>query len=125
MDTIDKDMQAQLEKIAGKGIPGGGILAPLVSLPRSALLAYLSLFAGLGMAGGAGLGALSSYIKTKNPKLIALSRKKDFYDKKIREIDNENWLNEVMSAKKKLETSKLSDEERSALEDKYMKLINQ
>jgi hypothetical protein len=29
-----------------------------------------------------------------------------------------------MSARKKLESSRLSDEERTALEDKYMNLIN-
>lgn len=123
MDTIDSKIQSQFEKIAGKG-GKMSILGPLTALPKDLLMTYLTAAAALGMAGGAGLGAISSYVKGKNPKLTALSRKKDFYDKKVREIDNENWLNDVMAAKKKLETARLTDEERTALEDQYMKLIN-
>lgn len=99
-------------------------MIPFLSIPKDALMMYLTAAAALGAAGGAGLGAASSYIKAKNPKLTALDRKKDFYDRKVSEMENENWLNDVMTAKKKLETSKLSDDERTALEDKYIALLN-
>lgn len=100
------------------------VLGPLSTFPKDVVTSYLTLAALLGIAGGAGLGVTASYIKSKNPKLTALDRKKKFYDSKVKEMANENWLNDVMSARKKLESSKLSDEERTALEDKYMNLIN-
>lgn len=120
-NKIDQD--AQLEKLAGK-IGIGKILGPLSAVPKDVLMMYLTTAAALGLAGGAGIGTVSSYIKSKNPKLTSLSRKKDFYDRKVREMENENWLNDVMSTKKKLETARLTDDERTDLENKYLKLIN-
>ena len=120
--TIEQYINEQMEKIAGKG--GGAILGPLAALPKNALMTYLTFAAAAGLIGGAGLGLSSSYIKNKNPKLVSLARKKEFYDKKVSEMENENWLNDIMSLKKKLETARLSDEERTELEAKYKKLID-
>lgn len=120
-NKTEQDMQ--LEKLAAK-IGAGKILGPLSVIPKDVLMMYLTTAAALGLAGGAGIGTVSSYIKSKNPKLTSLSRKKEFYDRKVREMENENWLNDVMAAKKKLETARLSDDERTDLEDKYLKLIN-
>ena len=121
--AIDTKTKAQaLEKMA-KGGPSKFLL-PFSMLTKDSLMTYLTLAGALGAAGGAGLGVASSYIKNKDPKLLALSRKKEFYDRKVDELDNENWLNDIMDAKKKLESSRLSEEERSALEDKYIKLLN-
>ena len=105
-------------------MPFSKILGPLSVFPKDIITRYLTLAALLGVAGGAGLGVTASYVKSKNPKLTALERKKKFYDSKVKEMANENWLNDVMAARKKLESSKLSDEERTALEDKYINLIN-
>jgi hypothetical protein len=114
-DTVDLEKQAaRLSKL----------ILPLSTLSKESLMAYLTLAAGIGAAGGAGLGAAASYVKSKDPKLIALSRKKEFYDKKIEEMENENWLNDIMDAKRKLDSSRLTDEERSDLEKKYVKLLN-
>ena len=120
--TRDQVYREFMKQAAGSS--GKFSLLPFLSIPKDALMMYLTAAAALGVAGGAGLGAASSYIKSKNPKLTALDRKKDFYDRKFDEMENENWLNDVMTAKKKLETSKLSDEERTALEDNYIKLLN-
>lgn len=121
--AIDTKTKAQaLEKMAKGG--SGKFLLPFSLLTKDSLMTYLTLAGALGAAGGAGLGVASSYIKNKDPKLLALSRKKEFYDRKVDELDNENWLNDIMDAKKKLESSRLSEEERSALEDKYIKLLN-
>ena len=121
MDTNAK--KQALEKMA-KGNGSSKWLMPLSFLSKDSLMTYLTLAGALGAAGGAGLGVASSYIKSKDPKLLALSRKKDFYDRKVDELENENWLNDIMAAKKKLESSRLTDEERAALEDKYVKLLN-
>lgn len=115
------DNKAKMSKSAARA---GLWLSPLTLLSKDNLTAYLATVAALGAAGGAGVGAAASYIKSKNPKIVALDRKKEFYDKKIREMENENWLNDIMTAKKKLESSKLSDEERAELEKKYIKLLN-
>ena len=108
---------------AGSRGSGSGLFAPLMLLPKSLAMAYLTTAAAIGAAGGIGLGAASSYVKSKDPKLTALARKKKYYDGKLKEMENENWLNDVMTARKKLETSKLTDEERAALEEKYIKLL--
>lgn len=100
------------------------ILGPLTAVPKDTLMSYLAAVAAIGAAAGTGIGAASSYMKSKNPKLVALDRKKKFYDSKVDEMANENWLNDVLDARKKLESSKLSDEERTALEDKYIKLLD-
>jgi hypothetical protein len=100
------------------------LLGPISTVPKDLITSYLTLAALLGVAGGAGLGVTASYVKSKNPKLTALDRKKKFYDSKVREMANENWLNDVMATRRKLESSKLSDEERTTLEDKYIDLIN-
>lgn len=123
MDTITRDQiyDRFIKQAAGNSKFS---IIPFLGLPKDALMTYLTAAVALGAAGGAGLGAASSYIKSKNPKIMALNRKKDFYDRKVDEMENEDWLNEVMTAKKKLETSKLSDDERTALEDKYIKLLN-
>jgi len=121
MDTNTK--KEALEKLAKEGSVSK-FLVPFSMLSKDSLLTYLTLAGALGAAGGAGLGIASSYVKGKDPKLLALSRKKEFYDRKVDELDNENWLNDVMDIRKKLESSKLSDEERTALEDKYVKLLN-
>lgn len=105
-------------------IPFMKVLGPISTLPKDVVTSYLTLATLLGLAGGAGIGVTASYVKSKNHKLTALDRKKKFYDSKVKEMANENWLNDVMSARKKLESSRLSDEERTALEDKYMNLIN-
>jgi len=112
-----------------KSAQRGGSRFPLLAIPasvlnRESLMTYLTAAAALGAAGGAGIGAAVSHIKSKNPKIVALDRKKEFYDKKVDEMANDNWLNEVMATRKKLESSKLSDEERTALEDKYIKLLD-
>ena len=112
-----------LEKIA-KSSGAKSWLLPLHMLSKDTLMTYLTLAGALGAAGGAGIGVASSYIKSKDPKLLTLARKKEFYDRKVDELENENWLNDIMAAKKKLESSRLSDEERTALEDKYIKLLN-
>ena len=119
--TIEQYLKNYMEKDAAKG---AGVIGPLAALPKNVLTLYLTTAAALGLIGGAGIGLSSSYIKNKNPKLVELSRKKDFYEKRLREMENENWLNDVMAAKKKLETSKLSDSERAALESKYKKLLD-
>lgn len=122
MDTTTKKIDAvELEKQAA-GLKK--LMIPLSALSRESLMAYLTLAAGIGAAGGAGLGAAASYVKSKDPKLVALSRKKEFYDKKVEEMENENWLNDIMDAKRKLDSSRLTDEERSDLEKKYIKLLN-
>lgn len=122
--AIDTNSKRQaLEKMA-KGPGVGKLLSPLSFLSKDSLMAYLTFAGALGAAGGAGLGVASSYVKSKDPKLLALSRKKEFYDRKVDELNNENWLNDVMDIKKKLESAKLTDEERSALEDKYIKLLD-
>ena len=121
MDTINKEANEKLEKQA---VGLKKLLLPLSTLSKESLMAYLTLAAGIGAAGGAGLGAASSYVKSKDPKLLALSRKKEFYDKKIEEMENENWLNDIMDAKRKLDSSRLTDEERSDLEKKYVALLN-
>ena len=122
--VIDTNTRKEaLEKMAKKG-SGSRFLLPFGLLNKDSLMTYLTLAGALGAAGGAGLGVASSYVKNKDPKLLALSRKKEFYDRKVDELENENWLNDVMDIRKKLESSKLSDEERIALEDKYVKLLN-
>ena len=121
IDTNTK--KAALEKMA-KNNSISKLLLPFGMLNRDALMTYLTIAGALGAAGGAGLGVASSYVKNKDPKLLALSRKKEFYDRKVDELENENWLNDVMDIRKKLESSKLSDEDRTALEDKYVKLLN-
>lgn len=85
----------------------------------------LSLALGLGVLGGAALGLGSSAVKARNPEYIALKRRKKFYDSKIDEMRNEEWLSNIMSLRRKLETGKLSDEERDKLESEYIKLINE
>jgi hypothetical protein len=121
MATITKD---QIDDFMKKTAAGKKLLGPFLALPKDVLMMYLTGAAALGLAGGAGAGIASSYIKSRNPKLTALSRKKDFYDKKVEEMDNENWLNDLMAAKKKLETSRLTDDERTALEQKYMEMLD-
>lgn len=124
MDTTTRDQiyDKFVKQAAGK--KGALSIFPFMTLPKDALMTYLTAAVALGAAGGAGLGAASSYIKSKNPKILALNRKKDYYDRKVDEMENENWLNDVMTAKKKLETSKLSDDERAALEKEYIKLLD-
>ena len=100
------------------------LLGPLAALPKETLMTYLTAVAAVGAAGGATLGAVSSHVKSKNPKIVALNRKKEFYDRKVDEMTNENWLNDVMTLRKKLESSKLSDDERTALEKEYIKLLD-
>jgi len=94
------------------------------AIPNDALKSYLAIAAALGALGGAGAGVVSSYVKAKNPEALSLDRQKKFYDRKISEMENENWLNDLISAKKKLENSKMSPEDRKALEKKYIDLIN-
>lgn len=109
-----------LEKEAAKSLK-----LPLLGFASSDLgKGYLALAASLGLIGGAGLGAFSSYVNAKNPELTALDRQKKFYDKKISDMENENWLNDVLTLKKKLETNRLSDDERKDIEKQYLKLIN-
>ena len=107
-----------------KKTAGPASILPFINAPKDLLMTYLTAAAALGLAGGAGIGAAAAHIKSKNPKLTALGRKKKYYDSKVEEMANENWLNDVMTAKKKLETSKLSDEERTALEKQYIKLLD-
>ena len=78
----------------------------------------------LGLLGGAGIGTMASYMKNSNPKITALDRKRKFYSDKLEEMSNENWLNDLMSVRRKLETSKLSDDDRTKLENRYLQLIN-
>lgn len=119
--VTETNKKEALEKLAAGKLSW---LTGLLPVSKDTLLGYLTLAGAIGAAGGAGLGAMSSYIKSKNPKLVALDRKKEFYDRKIDEMTNENWLNDVMTLKKKLETAKLSDDDRTKLEDEYIKLIN-
>lgn len=114
MDTTDNQTN---EKLAG-------IIRPFFTIPSNSFKGYLTLATALGILGGAGAGTIASHIKSKNDKVVALDRKKKFYDQKVEEMENENWLNEIMLTKKKLESSRLSDEERSALEKRYIKLLN-
>ena len=124
MDTItDYDNTARQAMLKAAAPSLKGILGPATMIPKNLLMAYIAAAAAIGAAGGAGLGAASSYVKSKDPKLTALARKKKYYDGKLKEMENENWLNDVMAAKKKLETSRLTDEERTALEDKYIKML--
>ena len=113
-----------VEEYMKKTADGKKLIGPLVALPKDALMMYLTAAAALGIAGGAGAGLASSHIKSRNPKLTALARKKDFYDKKVDEMNNENWLNDLMTAKKKLETSRLTEDERTDLENRYMEMLN-
>ena len=119
MDTTTNKNE-NIEKIAAQA----KVINPFIAVPKNLLLTYLTLAAAAGITGGAGLGVASSFVKSKDKRLTALERKKRFYDGKVEEMENENWLNDVMAAKKKLETAKLTDEERTALEDKYISLLN-
>lgn len=83
-------------------------------------LAYAGL-AGAAAGGLAGVGA--SLAKSDTPELESLKRRKRFYDSQTEEMKNMNWLNEVMTAKRKLETAKLSPEERKTVEEQYKGLI--
>ena len=105
----------QMNKNAAK-FSLSGILKPALAIPDSLWKQYLLL--------SLGAGAIASHVKSKNPKLITLDRKKEFYDRKIKEMENENWLNDLMAAKRKLETSRMSDEDRKSLEEQYKKLID-
>ena len=113
----------QMNKKAAK-FSLSGILKPALAIPDSLWKQYLLLSLGAGALTGLGAGAIASHVKSKNPKLITLDRKKEFYDRKIKEMENENWLNDLMAAKRKLETSRMSDEDRKSLEEQYKKLID-
>lgn len=114
MDTTNNalEKQAQLR------------LRGLLGIPSDSYKSYLTLATALGILGGAGAGSLASTIKTKNEKIIALDRKKKFYEDKTKELKNDNWLDELISTKKKLESTNLTDDERTDLENKYRKLLN-
>lgn len=122
MDTTTKQ---DLEKQAA--VPLTSLLKGIVAsgaIPKHLWSTYLLWAAALGGLGGTGAGIVSSYVKAKNPEALSLDRQKRFYDRKIDEMANENWLNDLMAAKKKLDTGKLSPEERDVLEKKYVALIN-
>ena len=96
----------------------------LLGLGGTGFNTLLSLAGAGGIIGGFGLGSAAASLKAKNPELVGTKRKREFYERKIKELDNENWLNDLMAARRKLETAKLSDEEREALEKEYIKLID-
>lgn len=96
------------------------LLKGTTDIPLGAL--SLAAATGAGIGGASGLAA--SVIKSNNSKITALNRKKKFYENKIDEMENENWLNDVIDTRKKLETSRLSDEERTILERKYKSLLS-
>ena len=87
------------------------------------LKAYLAYSALAGGAAGAMAGIGASVVKSNSPELTALKRRQRFYDSQTEEMKNMNWLNEVMTAKRKLETAKLSPEERKTVETQYKGLI--
>ena len=85
---------------------------------------YLRYALAAGLVGGGTLGLTASLLKQKNPELEGLKRRQRFYDAQAEEMKNTNWLNDVMAAKRKLESGKMSEEERKALEAKYLALLN-
>lgn len=85
---------------------------------------YLQYALAAGLVGGGTLGLTASLLKQKNPDLEALKRRQRFYDSQTEEMKNTNWLNDVMASKRKLETAKLTEDERKALEAKYLALLS-
>ena len=86
--------------------------------------AYLQYALAAGLVGGGTLGLTASVLKQKNPELEALKRQKRFYDAQTEEMKNTNWLNDVMTSKRKLETGRITEDERKALEKKYLELLS-
>lgn len=115
MDTTTNNLQKQAAPFPAK---------TLVSIPNNLLKSYLTWAAALGILGGTGVGLMASTIKAKNDKITSLDRKKKFYTRHIAELENENWLNDIMATKKKLDSNRLSEEERAELEKQYLKLLN-
>lgn len=85
---------------------------------------YLQYALAAGLVGGGTLGLTASLLKQKNPELEALKRRQRFYDAQTEEMKNTNWLNDVMASKRKLETAKMTEDERKALEAKYLALLS-
>ena len=119
---MEKNYSGDMAKYAQvRDILGG--LGVLRSSSSGLLRAYVGLSALLGALGGGSMAMMASNAKKKDPDLEALSRRKKYYDAQIEEMKNTNWMNDVMSAKKKLETGRLSESERKELEKKYRELI--
>lgn len=113
------DTSINMEKVALSAAPlvAGAKMAGGVS---TALLTA-SLLAGSSV----GLLAVSAAnaAKTKPAKLRITEEERKFYDARVKELANENWLNDVMTLRKKLDSKNLSNEERKATEKAYLDLI--
>ena len=118
MDTDDR-----IEKSAGVVMNALKNAPKLYYGSKELLTSYLLLMSGLGLAGGGIAGMAASAIKKENPEYKALKAKKMFYDSKIEENRNMNWLNDLMAAKRRLETGRLTDAERSDLEKKDLRMV--
>lgn len=96
----------------------------LLAIPTDNAKMIAALAALAGITTGAVAGTTASMVKTRNDEAVSLMRRKGYYDKKVEEMRNANMLNEVLSIRRKLESGRLPPDERSRLEKRYVKLID-
>lgn len=118
------DTSSNEKKAAGPLTGPLDLIRDLTHDTNDLLKAYLTYSAMAGLIGGGALGFGASAIKRRNPEIKALDRRKRFYDSQVEEMKNTNWLNEVMASRRKLESGKLTPEERKTLEQKYIELLS-
>lgn len=118
MDTTINKQAAVSNKVIQK------LITSLLLAGKEIPLGVLTLASGAGLVTGGLVGTATSAIKSNNSKITALNRKKKFYDNKIDEMSNENWLNDIITLRKKLETARIPDDERTSLEQQYKNLLD-
>lgn len=112
-------MATSINKQAAAHAAALPIVAAIKNIPMGLLGAALL----TGTAGGAALAGLIGAGKNKPAKLRVAEEERKFYDARVKELANENWLNDVMTLRKKLDSKNLSNEERKATEKAYLDLI--
>lgn len=99
------------------------VAAPLLGTLKNVPLGLLGASLAIGTAGGLTLAGIVGGAKNKPAKLRIAEEERKFYDAKVKELANENWLNDMLTLRKKLESKNLSEEERRATEKEYLRLI--
>lgn len=76
-----------------------------------------------GGTAGVALAGIVNAAKHKRAPLRIAEEERKFYDAKVKEMANENWLNDMLTLRKKLDSKSLSDSERRDVEKEYLKLL--
>jgi flavin-dependent dehydrogenase len=114
------DTSINMQKTAVNILPIGIATAKAAGGVSKAMLTA-SLLAGSSV--GLLAAGIANAAKTKPDKLRIAEEERKFYDARVKELANENWLNDVMTLRKKLDSKNLSNEERKATEKAYLDLI--